>query len=143
MGTNPCYQGMEFRDDEHYATLRSSMLAHNPDLRRPEAEAIAYTEPGYSFSGAAEEMDTSKGTVKNYVERAICLYGFEVAEQKVLEDDTELPEYERVDADYWKTREGSDQREWVNLVLNYDEKLPAEFAEDVRESARENGLYLG
>lgn len=133
---------MEFRNDERYATQRGRMLSRELDLRRPEGEALAYVERGYSFGGAADEMDTSKGTVKAYVERAICLYGYEVAEQKVLDEDTELPEYKRVDADYWKSREGSDRREWVNLVINFEEKLPAEFVEDVRESAREHGLYL-
>lgn len=134
---------MEFRDDEHYATHRSSMLARDLELRPPETEAIAYCELGYSWSGAAREMDSSESTVKSYVERAICLYGFEIAESTVTMDDTELPEYERVEPDYWKTREGSDRRQWMNLVLNYEGKLPAEFVADVEESAREHGLYLG
>lgn len=130
---------MEFRDDEHYATHRSSMLARDLEIRPPEAEAIAYCERGYSWSGAAREMESSEGTVKGYVERAMCLYGFEIAENVVTMDDEELPEYERVDPDYFRSRE--DDREWVALVMNYSDNLPAEIVEDDREAAMQHDAF--
>lgn len=134
-------QTMEFRDDEHYATHRSSMLARDLDLRPPEAEAIAYCERGYSWSGAAREMDSSRSTVKSYVERAICLYGFEIAESTVTMDDAELPQYERVEPEYFKTRTETDAIQWITLILDYEESLPAEFVEDVRAAALDSGMF--
>lgn len=132
---NPSHQRMKFRDDEHYATHRSRMLSRDLELRHVEAEAIAYCERGYSWAGAASEMGSGEGTVKNYVERAMCLYGYEIAENVVLESDDELPEYDRVSPDYFKTRAHGDDRDWVDLVMNYSEKLPAEFVEKVRGEA--------
>lgn len=131
---------MEFRNDDRYATQRGRMLSRELDLRRPEGEAIAYCERGYSFGGAADKMDTSKGTVKNYVERAICLYGYEIAENLVIDDDEELPDYDRVEPDYMTARTREDGRKWVGLVMNYEGKLPADFVEDVREASLKNGL---
>lgn len=132
---------MEFRNDERYGTQRGRMLSRELDLRRPEGEAIAYCERGYSFGGAAKKMETSKSTVKSYVERAICLYGFEIAENMVTEDTVDLPEYERVDPDYFNTRTEEDGVKWVKLVLDYEGKLPAGFVEDVREAALKQDMF--
>ena len=130
---------MEFRNDERYATQRGRMLSRELDLRRPESEAIAYCERGYSWGGAAKKMETSKGTVKNYVERAICLYGFEIAENVVTEADDELPDYDRVEPDYFRSRK--DGREWVALVMDYSDSLPAEFVENVKEAAMRHDTF--
>lgn len=132
---------MEYRNEERYASQRGRMLSKQTELRRVEGEALAYIERGYSYNGAAKQMDTSKGTVKSYVEKAIALYGFEVAEQKVLDDDDELPQYEQVDSDYFMSRSGPDRRKWLGLVMDHEGSLPAEFVEDVRDAAMERGLY--
>jgi len=44
-------------------------------------------------------MDSTTGTIGAYIERAIALYGFEVAERKIAVGEDQ-PDYERVDPTY-------------------------------------------
>lgn len=126
--------------DERYAKQRGSMLARQLDLRKVEAMAVAYAERGYSRSGIAKEMDTSEGTVEQYHQKAMALYGFEILETKDV--DNELPEYERVDADYFRSRPRADQKTWVKMVLDENNRLPMEFVNDVKENALADGLRV-
>lgn len=126
--------------DDRYATQRSAQLARELDLRRPEAYAVAYSERGYSHSGMAKPMDTSEGTVSGYLERATVLYGFEIAETHVPPG-AELPSYERVDADYYRSRERTDQLEWLDRVKKYEGKLSQEFVNAIEDAAREDGVW--
>ena len=136
---NLVHYNMEYENDDRYAQHRASLLARTTKLRKVEAKAVGYTELGYSAGGAASEMETNKSTVKTYHEKAIALYGFEILENKVLDDTEELPEYDRVAPDYFRNRE--DGREWVKIVLDQSESLPVEFVEDVKEAAMKHDAF--
>lgn len=126
-------------DDERYATQRSRYLARKTDLRKPEALAVAYSERGYSFNGAAKRMDASESTVKKYMERAMALYGLEIAETILPDED--IPDYERVDSEYPQTLTHEQERErWIQLVDRHQENLPQEWVNEVLEQAEHDGL---
>lgn len=126
-------------DDDRYATQRGRYLAKTTELRKPEAKAVAYTERGYSFDGVAKQMDTSESTVKDYMERAMALYGLEITE--TLLPDEEPPDYDdEVDPGYHETLDESDQEKWVKFVTRHQDKLPQEWAHEVVEAARDDGV---
>jgi hypothetical protein len=55
--------------DERYARQRGNVLARElPELRRDEAESIAWSEMGYSRGGMAKEerMNTNADTIKSW-----------------------------------------------------------------------------
>jgi len=129
-------------DEDRHTTRRASQLARTlSELRKPEAEAIAYSERGYSRAGIAKEIDSTQSTVKAYHEKAIALYGFEICETHVLDADIpdNLPEYERVEPTYYRDR--PDGREWLDIVFRMGGKLPAEFVADVRKAAKSDDMY--
>lgn len=61
------------------AKERGRYLEATTDLRGPEADAVAYSELGYSNAGIAEKIDTTESTVGEYLDRAIAQYGPEAA----------------------------------------------------------------
>lgn len=134
---------VEGASDERYATQRGSQLARLLDVERKPAEAIAWSELGYSRSGMAKEMDTTAGTIGTYHERAMAMYGFEILETHVT-DHSDLPEYERVDASYVHNehRTRTEIADWVDMVLNNERRLEAELVSDVREKAMERDISL-
>jgi len=125
-------------NDERYATQRGRYLAKITELRKPEAKAIAYTERGYSFGGVAKHMDTSESTIKDYMQRAMALYGLEVTE--TLLPDEEPPDYDKVKPGYHETLDSQEQEKWVKFITRYQEKLPQEWAYEVIETAKEDGV---
>ena len=92
---------MEYTDPDKYATQRGRYLIRQLELGKKQGKAIGYCERGYSWSSIAKNLDTTQGTVKAYIERAMCLYGFEIAEQKVPVGEDQ-PEYERVEPTYYQ-----------------------------------------
>lgn len=125
-------------DDDRYATQRGRYLAKTTDLRKPEAEAVAYTERGYSFDGVAKRMDTSESTVKDYMQRAMALYGLEITETLLPEE--EPPDYDTVEPGYHETLDEQEREKWIQFVVRHQEKLPQEWAHEVIETAREDGI---
>jgi len=127
--------------DERYATQRGSQLARTTDLGRKAAEAIAWSEKGYSRSAIASRMDSTAGTIKDYHERAMAMYGFEILEEHVAEGDG-LPEYDRVDADYLEEsgRTRDELKDWVRMVLNNEGRLEVEMTNTVRDQAQDRRL---
>jgi DNA-binding CsgD family transcriptional regulator len=127
-------------DDDRYATQRSRYLAKTTELRKPEAKAVAYTERGYSFDGVAKQMDTSESTVKDYMQRAMALYGLEITE--TLLPDEEPPDYddEEVEPGYHESLSEYEREKWVKFVTRHQDKLPQEWAHDVVEAARADGV---
>lgn len=127
-------------DDDRYATQRSRYLAKTTELRKPEAKAVAYTERGYSFDGVAKQMDTSESTVKDYMQRAMALYGLEVTE--TLLPDEEPPDYdgEEVEPGYHESLSEYEREKWVKFVTRHQDKLPQEWAHEVVEAARADGV---
>lgn len=130
---------MEY-DDDRYATQRGRYLAQTTELRKPEAKAIAYTERGYSFDGVAKHMDTSESTVKDYMQRAMALYGLEIAETLLPDEDGS--DYDRVEPGYHKTLDQQEREKWVKFVVRHQDKLPQEWAYEIIEAARDDGVAV-
>ena len=122
-------------DDERYVELRGRYIAKTTELRLPESEAIAYAERGYSSNGISKQMDVSESTVKDYLRRAMALYGLEIAET-LLPDEPE-PDYDKVSPDYHKDLESKEKQKWAEYVHRYKDKLPKEWYNDVKKSIRE------
>lgn len=125
--------------DERSATERGRYLARDTQLRKPEAMAVAYSELGYSVSGIAKHVDASESTIQSYLERAIALYGFGIAE--TLLDPENPPSYERVESGYHQSLETEDeQEEWAQIVDRHQEKLPQEWVHEVLEEMKDDDL---
>lgn len=67
------------RPDERLAHERARYLEATTSLRDDEADALAYSELGYSTSAIARELGSTASTVTTYLERAIAAYGPEAA----------------------------------------------------------------
>jgi len=63
------------RPDERLAHERARYLEATTSLRGDEAEAVAYSELGYSTSTIARKLGSTSSTVSAYLERAIAAYG--------------------------------------------------------------------
>jgi len=128
---------MEYEDDDRYATQRGRYLSRTTELRKPEAKAVAYSELGYSSNGIAKKLDTGESTVEGYLEKAIARYGFEICEF-VFTGEEELPDYDPVDPDYFQDRPAkTDRKKWVDMVERYGDKLPADWVNDVLDTAED------
>ena len=127
-------------DEERFATQRGRLLSRTTSLRENEALAVAYAELGYSVNGISKNIGTSASPVKEYLEKAMALYGMEMT--LTIDPDEELPTYEQVEPGYHRTLSEAERREWVKLVDRYSSKLPQEWANSVLESAAEDGVSL-
>jgi DNA-binding CsgD family transcriptional regulator len=128
-------------DDDRYATQRGRYLAKTTTLRKPEAEAVAYAELGYSRYGISTQMGKNEGTVKDYLHRVQALYGLDAISTLAPGEFDDPPELERVEPGYHTTlRDRDEQIMWIELVRKYDEKLPQEWVAEVVGSAREDGV---
>lgn len=125
-------------DDDRYAIQRGRYLAQITELRKPEATAIAYSERGYSFDGVAKHMDTSESTIKDYMQRAMALYGLEITETLLPDEDE--PDYEQVEPGYHKTLDEGEREKWVTFVIRHQEKLPQEWCYKVTKAAQKDGV---
>lgn len=123
-------------DDERYVELRGRYIAKTTELRLPESEAIAYAERGYSSNGISKQLDVSESTVKDYLRRAMALYGLEITET-LLPKESE-PDYDRVEPDYHKSLEREEQKKWFEYVQRYNDKLPKEWYNDVKETVKDS-----
>lgn len=65
-------------DLERWVTQRAAFLTRATVLSQSEAEAVAYSERGFSDSGIAHRVDATAGTVTNYLDRAVARFGPEV-----------------------------------------------------------------
>jgi DNA-binding CsgD family transcriptional regulator len=133
--------GTQGYDEDRYTTQRGRYIAKTTDLREPEAKAVAYSERGYSFDGIAKELDTGESTVQGYIERAMALYGLEAAETILPSEEPE--DLERVDPEYFQTLQNrSERNDWLKFVKRHQEKLPADWSQDVLDAARETGVNV-
>ena len=66
-------------DLETRANERARYIEATTDLRPPEADAVAYSELGFSNDGIAKRIDATASTVGEYLQRAIAQYGPEAA----------------------------------------------------------------
>ncbi|MFB6224890.1 MAG: helix-turn-helix transcriptional regulator [Candidatus Paceibacteria bacterium] len=123
-------------DDERYVELRGRYIAKTTQLRLPESEAIAYAERGYSSNGISKQMNVSESTVKDYLRRAMALYGLEIAET-LLPNEPE-PDYDKVNPDYHKDLGSKEKQKWIEYVKRYNDKLPKEWYNNVKNSIKES-----
>ena len=74
------------RPDERIAHERARYLETTTELREREADAVAWSELGYSSSAIAKQIDSGASTVSAYLERAIAAYGPEAAHARASTD---------------------------------------------------------
>ena len=121
----------DYSSDERYVTMRSRFLARQPDLRKVEAEAIAWSELGYSRAGMAKEdrMDTGKSTVKGYHQKAAALYGMEILWTTV--PGVEKKSYDRITSEDVIKMSDGEREQWLEAFQQQKEGLPQEWVNDV------------
>lgn len=132
-----------YEDDDKYARHRSSYLARDTELKKTEAKAVAYSERGYSWSGASKKIDVAEGTVNSYMERAMARYGVEIAES--LLPNEEPPDYEPIVDPGAYLMELADRREqerWITCVERHQDQLPRDWVNDVADAAKEKGINM-
>jgi transposase len=112
------------------ASERERFLQRKDGLSARRAEAVAYAELGYSPGGIAKRIDSTEGTVDNYLDQIAVQYGPEAIEAKTADRrDGGLAEV---------TREGlfeySDEtREWwIKLARKHRDRAP-DWAHDLLE----------
>ena len=121
---------MDLRQDpERYAVQRGRYLARTTELREPEAKAIAYAEQGYSSNGISKKIGVSESTIKDYLGRAMALYGLEIAETVLPSE--ELPDYHRVNSDYANQLSEEEEKKWREYVRRYSDRLPQEWVHEI------------
>lgn len=109
-------------DDDRYATQRGRYLAKTTELRLPEAKTVAYSERGYSHYGIAKRLDTTESTVKTYAEGALALYGLEIME--TLLPDEEPADYEQVESGYHRSLKGRSKETSFDFIRRHGDSLP-------------------
>lgn len=131
------------RSVDRWATERSRYLKRALELRGKQAKAIAYTEQGFSWSGVADRMDSTKGTVSSWIERAMVLYGLEIAETlspDELEPPVDTPTYDRVGPEYLDSLQLEDRKLYAEYFDRHRDKLPAGWVAEMGEELRTRGL---
>lgn len=115
-------------NEDQLVTQRANYLSRALELRKNEAEAVAWAEHVYSFSSIGRKLDTSKSTAKGWIECAMALYGLEIAETlfpEDLEPPLQEPSYERVDPEYLDELQNEDDRKrWAECVERNVDSLP-------------------
>jgi hypothetical protein len=77
-------------DADRGAEKRARYLARTTDLEHKHALAVAYAERGFSESGIADQMDTTAGTVGNYLDMVAEKYGPEAVHPTPADDRGDL-----------------------------------------------------
>jgi hypothetical protein len=60
---------------DRWASRRAEYIERTTKLSNREALALAYSERGVSDSGIAKRIDSTEGTVGNYLDRAVAAFG--------------------------------------------------------------------
>ncbi|WP_247005070.1 hypothetical protein [Halosolutus gelatinilyticus] len=132
-------------DEQRIVTQRANYLARSTDLRQNEAEAIAWTERGYSWNAVGRKLDTSGSTAKGWTERAMAQYGLSIAETLMpeeLEPPLSEPAYESVDVEYIdELQNETDRKRWAECIERNVGKLPQPTVNEVVPELERRG-YL-
>ncbi len=109
-------------DIETKARRRAAYLRRTTDLTDREAEALAYSELGFSHRGVAKQMRMRAGTVEEYLERAAATYGPNVAGcRSYFEIDADLEPVKPEDTERWIR---DTQERWFALAERYPDRAP-------------------
>lgn len=103
---------------ERQAAERAKFLSRTADISDREALAVAYREMGYSDAGIAECIDSTRGTVRNYLDAVADEYGVTAVQP--------TPEDERGRLSEPETRVDMDTPTGRCVVLNGDADAAAE-----------------
>jgi DNA-binding CsgD family transcriptional regulator len=107
---------------ERRASERAAYLKRTTNLTDREAEALAYSELGFSYRGVAKRIDSTASTVQTYLERAAATYGPHVAGSRThFEVDIDLEPVEPGDTGLWMR---DTQERWFALVERYPDRAP-------------------
>jgi DNA-binding CsgD family transcriptional regulator len=104
------------------ARRRAAYLRRTTDLTDREADALAYSELGFSYRGVAKQIDSTAGTVKEYLERAAATYGPHIAGcRNYFQVDADLEPVEPEDTERWMR---DTQERWFGLVERHPDRAP-------------------
>jgi DNA-binding CsgD family transcriptional regulator len=114
--------GQLHADTDRQATRRAAFLEQTTQLAEREAQALAYSELGFSSAGIAKEIDASQSTVKTYLGRAIATFGPAVAEVRLtFEVDRRLEPVTPGDLAQWSDRT---HKVWTEAAQRHPERVP-------------------
>jgi DNA-binding CsgD family transcriptional regulator len=109
-------------DTDTKARRRAAYLRRTTDLTDREADALAYSELGFSYRGVAKQIDSTAGTVQTYLERAAATYGPHIAGcRNRFQVDADLEPVEPEDAERWMR---DTQERWFALVERHPDRAP-------------------
>ena len=115
---------MSRSDLETRANERARYIEATTDLSSSEADAVAYSELGYSESGIAKQIDSTASTVGTYLDRVVAQYGPEAAHAKrpsELDRERDLSEVDRQQIAEWPEHY---RETWQQAVERHPERSP-------------------
>jgi len=113
------------------ANERARYIEATTELREPEADAVAYSELGFSHAGIAKKIDATPSTVGDYLQRAIAQYGPEAAHARAqLQRDRDLDVVTDEQIAQWPPH----YREvWRDAVESHPDRAPDAATPDVTD----------
>ena len=106
------------------ANERARYIEATTDLSGSEADAVAYSELGYSESGIATQIDSTASTVGTYLDRVVAQYGPEAAHAKRPSEigrERDLSEVVRGEIAQWPEHY---RQTWQQAVERHPERSP-------------------
>ena len=123
------------RPDERLAHERARYLEATTELPTAEADAVAFSELGYSTSGIAKQIDTGESTAAAYLERAIARYGPEAAHARATSDLATDADLEPVTRDQVLAWPEHYRAVWRDAAGRHPERVPDAVAGGVEVEA--------
>ena len=109
-------------DGEQREVLQAARyIERTTNLREKIAKALAYRHAGFSQGGIAKQMDTTKGTVSNYMDRVVAEYGIWAEDTKGLGEAVNL---ERVTNDDIADYHPDTAREYIDRAKDHAKFIP-------------------
>jgi hypothetical protein len=107
---------------ENKAKERGRYIAATTALRDAEAEAIAYSELGFSEAGIAKKIDSTTSTVGEYLDRAVAQYGPEIAHARAdFDAERDFEEVTAEEISSWPTHY---RETWRDAVDRHPDRAP-------------------
>lgn len=121
---------------DRWASRRAEYVESTTMLSPSEAEAVAYSERGFSDAGIAKQVDATAGTVTNYLDRAVARFGPRVRlpcldEDSPIEADLSPVAYEDI-----AEMDSAAREAWYAAVDRHPEYEPPAI-EEAEQRARE------
>lgn len=123
------------RPDERLAHERARYLEATTELRPVEADAVAFSELGYSTSGIAKQIDSGESTAATYLERAIARFGPEAAHARATSELATDADLEPVTRDQVLAWPEHYRGVWRDAAERHPEHVPDDVAGGVEVDA--------